>query len=583
MEGRKPDTHNFQHMKLFNKFLIGAAALALWSCSNDEPGASAPGNSDGEVYARLSLSMNTRSATVDGATDTNSSDGFEIGQDSENNVNSVIVVLAQNVGSQANPTFEYITCSLSGATLNPDAVDAASKPTYVVRFQTQALNDLVKNGSADVYVFAYCNPVAQLRNLFLNADGSPKENVGQFTDEIISIADAQSEAMTTSIWSPNNFLMSNASLHVTTLPALSQLVLCDSEAKAFDLGTVDVSRNSARFDFASTTTAAGENTYEVKDVATGLPVANVIFDALALFNEAKDFYALPRVSADGQNNGAKLCGIETSNNWVVSPYAALKAATPFNFSAFEGKYLFPFSADGIYASNLNFTPFSALVADDSDENWNAPAGYDYKIWRYATENTIPKVESQIKGITTGVAFRAELKPLTNLSNERAKAVAEAMAAGNDLYMFDGILYGDKAAVQKAANAQPGSQLDLAYRTAFVPENLTNGDLNKSVNGFAIYRCTKQFGENHYYMYYYYYNRHNNNGQNTVMGPMEFDVVRNNVYKLTVDQVLAFGRPGNPGDDPDPENPNDPDESPKTYFKVSVRVLPWIVRINKIEF
>lgn len=572
----------FHHMKHLNKFLIGAAALALCACSSDEPGAGT-GNSDGEVFARISLSMNTRSTTVDDATDTNSSDGFEIGQASENNVNTVIVVLAQNVGTQANPTFEYITCSLSNASLNPDAADANVKPTYVVRFQTQALNDLVKDGAQDVYVFAYCNPVAQIRNLFLEADGSPKESVAQFTDEIISIADASSETMTTSIWAPNNFLMSNASLHATTLPALSELILHDSEAKAFDLGTVDVSRNAARFDFASTITPAGENIYEVKDIATGLPVANVEFDALALFNEAKDFYALPRVSADGQENGAKLCGIETSNNWVVSPYAALKAATPFNFSAFEGKYLFPFSADGIYASNLNFTPFSALVADDDDENWNAPAGYDYKIWRYTTENTIPKVESQIKGITTGVAFRAELKALANPTNERAKAVADAMAAGNDLYMFDGILYGDKAAVQKAANAQPGSQLDLAYRAAFVPENLTHGDLDKSVNGFAIYRCTKQFGENHYYMYYYYYNRHNNNGQNTVMGPMEFDVVRNNVYKLTVDQVLAFGRPGDPGDDPDPEDPDDPDESPKTYFKVSVRVLPWIVRINKIEF
>lgn len=83
------------------------------------------------------------------------------------------------------------------------------------------------------------------------------------------------------------------------------------------------------------------------------------------------------------------------------------------------------------------------------------------------------------------------------------------------------------------------------------------------------------------MYYAYYNRHNDNGNNTVMGAMEFSVVRNNVYKIAVQNILEFGHPGKPGDDPDPEDPNDPDESPKTYFRVQVQVLPWVVRVNNI--
>ena len=68
-----------------------------------------------------------------------------------------------------------------------------------------------------------------------------------------------------------------------------------------------------------------------------------------------------------------------------------------------------------------------------------------------------------------------------------------------------------------------------------------------------------------------------------MGPMEFAVVRNNVYKLSVTGVNKFGHPTNPGDDPDPENPEDPDEEDDVYFKVAVEVLPWVVRINDIEF
>ncbi len=48
-------------------------------------------------------------------------------------------------------------------------------------------------------------------------------------------------------------------------------------------------------------------------------------------------------------------------------------------------------------------------------------------------------------------------------------------------------------------------------------------------------------------------------------------------------ISDFGHTDNPGDDPDPEDPDDPDEEEKVYFRVSCRVVPWMVRINSIEF
>ena len=73
--------------------------------------------------------------------------------------------------------------------------------------------------------------------------------------------------------------------------------------------------------------------------------------------------------------------------------------------------------------------------------------------------------------------------------------------------------------------------------------------------------------------------------------MEFAVVRNNVYKLAVTKVNRFGHPTpptgptdpDPDPDPDPIDPEDPDESVNYYFNVTVKVLPWTVRINNIEF
>ena len=87
----------------------------------------------------------------------------------------------------------------------------------------------------------------------------------------------------------------------------------------------------------------------------------------------------------------------------------------------------------------------------------------------------------------------------------------------------------------------------------------------------------------YYCYYYYWNRHNDNGDATNMGTMEFGVVRNNVYKLAVTQINELGHPRLSENDPDPEDPDKPDETGKIYFKLSVEVLPWVVRVNNIEF
>ena len=61
-----------------------------------------------------------------------------------------------------------------------------------------------------------------------------------------------------------------------------------------------------------------------------------------------------------------------------------------------------------------------------------------------------------------------------------------------------------------------------------------------------------------------------------MGTMEFATVRNNIYKIKVDNVLQFGLPG----DVPPPPPTD-DETPAIYFKVSVQVLDWVVRVNNI--
>ena len=104
-------------------------------------------------------------------------------------------------------------------------------------------------------------------------------------------------------------------------------------------------------------------------------------------------------------------------------------------------------------------------------------------------------------------------------------------------------------------------------------------------GFTIYQTSddKDLGGIGYYCYYYYWNRHNDNGKPGIMGDMEFAVVRNNVYKLAVTNIKQLGHPRNPDNDPDKPKPDTPDESSDIYITVTCQVLPWVVRVNNIEF
>lgn len=128
-------------------------------------------------------------------------------------------------------------------------------------------------------------------------------------------------------------------------------------------------------------------------------------------------------------------------------------------------------------------------------------------------------------------------------------------------------------------------------TAWTTWNGTKNDANlkvmrEKVTGahFTIYQSSNDpVSGNGYYCYYYYYNRHNDNNLPGTMGPMEFGVVRNNVYKLAVTNISQLGHPRIPENDPDKPKPDDPDETDDIYLTVTCRVLPWVVRVNNIEF
>lgn len=178
-------------------------------------------------------------------------------------------------------------------------------------------------------------------------------------------------------------------------------------------------------------------------------------------------------------------------------------------------------------------------------------------------------------------------PSWNRSNSLYKAVFGEGGTGFK-FMVDG-----KEAYADGLEIDPNSayaaymqwkNLDGTIKDATKEDAFKAIATNPEKANFTIYQrsydATDGWG---YYCYYYHWIRHNDNGKNGIMGPMEFQVVRNNVYKLAVTAIKRLGHPRISKNDPDKPKPDTPDESTKIYMTVDAEVVPWVVRLNDIVF
>ena len=405
---------------------------------------------------------------------------------------------------------------------------AANASTYVAKFDTKAL---VAGTTYKVYIYANCSAPSAV-----DVDAVSKATIAEMTAD-------------------NKFWMTNAHAALdVTLP--TDLAPYTQPNTPLSLGAHTVERSMARFDYKQ----AG-----AFDMGAGITLT--LTDA-ALINQSKAHYMFRRVTAGSEPTAtnAVVGGAEVPTNWVVDTDWSNKVAGNFDAQLSD-------------PSNWHWTSLASLTTNDNYDG-------DYKIWCYAKENTIPGTTAQKHNVSTGVVFKGEITAGATASAE----VTAAMAAKKRIYVFNNVLYGAWSDVKAAAEAGTDATLQAAYNQAAagVVADAEPTGAAAAAAGFTGYSAKN----GKYYNYYYYWNRHNDNLNNDVMGIMEFAVVRNNVYKLAVNSINRFGHPTppdpsnpdpDPEPDPDPVDPDDPDESVNYYFNVTVKVLPWTVRINNIEF
>lgn len=426
---------------------------------------------------------------------------------------------------------------------------------------------------------------------------------------------------------------------------LSGVNNANTENEIRNEGPIKVERSVARFDFRDGS-PVGNFTYTLIEETGGdgakKPIVQIQLQRMGLVNMSKHFYYLRRVSDDGKNNGSIVGGTETDENYVVDTDAEQKSAANLNNFQYGDHFNFclgsgvgeSWTIDNIARNGWYNSLMSDVVEGDKDE-WEGSQDNRYRIWRYVTENTIPVAGDgqyyQKNGVSTGIVFKGKIVVPENATSENHQTLIDAINNATGVSDTDPILYayssnlfvtwnevreyaiknkeGDKI-FYETVFGEPGNEPALAqegmeavysddtnspdnawgaWQKAIKDNSADAGELlsdfKKKATGalFTLYQSSKDGDEAGYYCYYYYWNRHNDNEKPGIMGPMEFAVVRNNVYKLAVTNIKQLGHPRIPENDPDPKDPEDPDESSDIYITLSVEVLPWTVRVNNIEF
>lgn len=727
-----------------NRIYCMAMALAMLggACSSDtlDPGSDNGGNGvspDDGVYVSVNFTMPTASKGTRSFTDgdNSSNNGVEIGKDYENAVGNVVIVLAKEDNSFiASAT--VMDGKLEQIGTSPNNMGIYRSTSVFSKTEMNAYYNSEKF-SRDINVFVFCNPVKELTDVLDNASlGNTTwyNSVGTYIAKTGTSDDM-------CIWGSNKFLMSNSAIAKRTLPVdMNDWNYYSTEANPFNLsgvnnvsgpnpvdnyndgrGNIKVERTAARFDFRDGAldgmkenadkelyNGVAPQTYEVVFDSRKNALVNIKLGKMALVNMNNKYYFLKRVSSNGLDDNAIVCGPEMpwytdatgtpiaggTGNYVVDAYAKWKNETNLNnVSATStvkfGDYLnYPFFNNDGTIDNTNVSNdrwATSLIKDvlegddDNNQTWDSGNSLgDYKIWRYAIESTIPGIERQKYAISTGVVFKGQMLPAREAnndddeftkklldavkirSNEQVKADYPEIVDYNSytapiIYQFAGKLYVTWENIKKAAIAEAITDLKWneegkvftynidrsnplyvavfgtgGFGEVFFNYNETDkngnivstgtdkivddkdadvncannkwdawnktgkkdnvpelGEFRKAATdaNISIYQASfdESLGGWGYYCYYYYWNRHNNNGQDGIMGPMEFAVVRNNVYKLAVTKISRLGHPRISANDPDKPTPDTDDEQSNVYITVQCEAMPWVVRLNDIEF
>lgn len=538
------------------------ASLAAGCAQEDiDTAPSGGGGMSASSYVSLSFASQQSTPTRSNPTGGEQGDGDETGQDYENEIKSAVAFFYQGSGTDGVNS-SGTTPIMAVATFNFN-VRSYTEPgngidrTYTTTPQQVDLDD----GTYNVLVVA--NPGADW-----------------WTGQSLTLADVRNHIQTTA-WTASgsdysDFVMTSAADATLTLNSNPE----NNPAKA----TVNVERMAARLDYKA------EASYPCTDPAYSGATVKITGAAL-VNNLTAGSYMLKRVAStvDGVptylGNETPDAGVQT--NYVLDPWTADKTSANNSFTI---------GGEVKTAEDLYGEWFGNISQDPNYQDPNYWADYvqpgtevtvGTEKWQrigYTLENTTAAEEAG-KRYSTGVVFKAKFNP-QGVANYQGGATFFALGThlfasmedmmtyvyGADFSQFDDKINAcdNWAAVKNFAaslldNDPSGYKAfllgqDEAQDLAQVKESLKwsaymlsncgySASLNETYkvvldqNGIVTRNALQSYGVRTYEdatCYYTWWVRHSNDNNDETKGIMEYAIVRNNIYKLTVNSIYSLG-------------------------------------------
>jgi hypothetical protein len=532
------------------------ASLAAGCAQEDiDTAPSGGGGMSASSYVSLSFASQQSTPTRSNPTGGEQGDGQEKGQANENEIKSAVAFFYQGSGtdgvnsSGTTPIMAVATFNVGSYTEPGNGIDR----TYTTTPQQVDLDD----GTYNVLVVA--NPGADW-----------------WTGQSLTLADVRNHIQTTA-WTASG---SDYSDFVMTSAADATLTLNSNPESDPAKATVNVERMAARLDYKA------EASYTCTDPA--YTDATVEITGAALVNNlTAGSYMLKRVAStvDGVptylGNETPDAGVQT--NYVLDPWTADKTSANNSFTI-GGEVKTAEDLYGEWFGNISQDPNywadyvqPGIEVSDGTEQWQRIG--------YTLENTTAAEEAG-KRYSTGVVFKAKFHPqgVANYTDgetffaygTKIYASMEDMMAGfygskfDDLdnitscvtwgdvkqFITSTLLTNDPSGYNKylegLAEGKDDSETvanasSLTWGNYMLNECGYSKDENGKVvldqNGKVTRIALQPYGTRTYEdatCYYTWWVRHSNDNDDTKKGIMEYAIVRNNIYKLTVNSVYSLG-------------------------------------------
>ena len=535
-------------MKISYTYIIYGLFLALLSgCEliHDDP-AELGFREDGEAYAYVSLTINT-APTAPGTranpTGGEAGDDYEDGQDYEKAVNDLTLFFYANDGGVNGTNVPLISHYIDVSQSLTDGTQPIDKTFTVGPVRVSGLRT-----NQQYHLLVVAN-AGDLSNSYADLDALRGAHLSQVYAYNPEATDPYS-----------NFVMSSEG---DEFPVLN--ITYENSEKNPATTTVDLERLVARVDYK---TNEG-NSYGVDE--TGITAS--ITRAMLVNMYKQDTYVLKRVADEWNATSFNYLGDETTSNYVIDPNTSAKTLTNASTNASWYDHYFP------NLSDVNSTTWEAWLTtgDPIKDPEDANAETWYRLG-YPKENT-SSVDAQGRYYSTGVVFEASYSGIPNVTNGstffRYKGTiyptleAAMNATYDEAYFKEEQTFDNFEVLTQYINSLPGDEdpagykdyLKTAKETSFDGSQWTWNYYKQNVLHFdvdeqgeytvATAETRKALHERGYGTetflngrgYYIYWIRHNGGSSGdsfTETVPMAYGIVRNNVYKLTVNSISKIG-------------------------------------------